>query len=118
MARWDIDPAGVRAVVTRTAAVADDFEAQAGAYAARLGSAVKASGSQLVGQALIDFASHNERAFADVVDRTSRVLGGAVAATRAYLAGDLEMAEQAQRNATAAGAPDSGPPHGPGRGPR
>jgi Family of unknown function (DUF6507) len=108
MSRWDIDPAGVRSVVTRTAGVADAFQGQAETYAARLQSAANASGSQLVGQALVDFASHNQRAFAEVVERTTRVLGAAVAATNAYLAGDLEMAERAQRNATATPAPDLG----------
>ena len=99
MSRWDVDPAGVRSVVTRTAAVAEAFQEQAGTYAAHLRSAAEASGSQLVGQALVDFASHNQHAFQDLVGRTSRVLGGAVEATSAYLAGDLEMAERAQRHA-------------------
>jgi hypothetical protein len=100
MSRWDIDPAGVRSVVTRTAAVAEAFEQQAGSYAAHLQGAAGACGSQLVGQGLADFAGHNQHAFAEVVGRTTRVLGGAVEATTAYLAGDLEMAERAQRNAT------------------
>jgi glycerol kinase len=110
MSRWDIDPAGVRSVVTRTAGVAEAFEGQAQTYAARLRSAAAASGSQLVGQALADFANHNQHAFAAAVGRTTRVLGAAVAATNAYLAGDLEMAERAQRNATASAPTPGGPP--------
>jgi hypothetical protein len=114
MPRWDIDPAGVRAVVTRTAGIAEAFEGQAATYATRLQSAANASGSQLVGQALVDFAGRNEHAFRDVVDRTVSVLGGAVAATNAYLAGDLQMAEQAQRNAAVGRPAPAAPsePHG------
>jgi hypothetical protein len=99
MPRWDIDPAGVRAVVTRTAAVAEAFQGQAETFGARLTSAANASGSRLVGQALVDFAEHHRHAFSAAVDRTAKVLGAAVAATNAYLEGDLEMAERAQRNA-------------------
>ena len=99
MSRWDIDPAGVRSVVSRTIDHAEGFERQARSYETALGSAVEASGSQIVGQALVDFATHNAPAFQFLVDRTSRVLEGAVDATRAYLNGDLAMAEHAQRNA-------------------
>lgn len=99
MSRWDIDPAGVRSVVSRTIDRAKGFEREAKAYETALGSAVEASGSQIVGQALVDFAAHNQPAFQFLVDRTSRVLEGAVDATKAYLNGDLAMAEHAQRNA-------------------
>jgi Family of unknown function (DUF6507) len=99
MSRWDIDPAGVRGVVSRTIDTAKGFEEQARSYEQALGGAAEASGSQIVGQALVDFAAHNQPAFQFLVDRTSRVLEGAVDATRAYLNGDLAMAEHAQRNA-------------------
>ncbi len=100
MSRWDIDPAGVRSVVSRTIDRAKGFEREAKAYETALGSAVEASGSQIVGQALVDFATHNAQAFQFLVDRTSRVLNGAIDATAAYLDGDLTMAGTAQRNAT------------------
>ena len=103
MSRWDIDPAGVRAVVTRTAGVAEAFQGQAETFATRLISAANASGSRLVGQALVDFAEHHRHAFSSAVDRTAKALGAAVAATNAYLEGDLEMAERAQRNAAGPG---------------
>lgn len=99
MSRWDIDPAGVRSVVSRTIDHAEGFERQARSYETTLGSAVEASGSQIVGQALVDFATHNAQAFQFLVDRTSRVVNGAIDATAAYLDGDLTMAGNAQRNA-------------------
>jgi len=99
MSRWDIDPTGVRSVVSRTVEQARAFERHGKAYQAAVQGAVAASGSQIVGQALVDFAAHNQPAFQFLVDRTSRVLEGAVDATRAYLNGDLTMAEHAQRNA-------------------
>ena len=100
MSRWDIDPAGVRSVVSRTVEWARGFEGHGRAYEAALEGAVAASGSQIVGQALVDFAAHNRPAFQFLVDRTARVMEGAVDATRAYLHGDLAMAENAQRNAS------------------
>jgi hypothetical protein len=100
----------VRSVVTRTAARARHLETHARSFETALQSAVSASGSQIVGQALVDFAGHNAEAFRFIVDRTSRVLTGAVEATRAYLDGDLTMAQHAQRDAT------STPQH-PARGP-
>jgi hypothetical protein len=101
MSRWDIEPAGVRSVVTQTAERARQFQTDARSYESALQSAVSASGSQIVGQALVDFAGHNTEAFTFLVDRTSQVLTGAVDATTAYLDGDLAMAEHAQRNAAA-----------------
>jgi Family of unknown function (DUF6507) len=99
MSRWDIDPAGVRSVVSRTVERAKEFERHGRSYEAALEGAVAASGSQIVGQALVDFATHNARAFQFLVDRTSSVLNGAIDATAAYLDGDLTMAGTAQRNA-------------------
>jgi hypothetical protein len=99
VSRWDIDPAGVRSVVSRTIDQAKGFEREAKAYEAALGDAVGASGSQIVGQALVDFTTHNAQAFQYLVDHTSRVLNGAIDATAAYLDGDLAMAGNAQRNA-------------------
>ena len=99
MSRWDIDPSGVRSVVSRTIDRAERFEEQARSYEQALGSAAQASGSQIVGQALVDFATRNAQAFQFLVDRTSRAVNGAIDATAAYLDGDLTMAGTAQRNA-------------------
>ena len=99
MSRWDIDPAGVRSVVSRTVEQAKAFERHGKAYEAAVQGAVAASGSQIVGQALVDFATHNAQAFQFLVERTSRVVNGAIDATAAYLDGDLTMAGTAQRNA-------------------
>jgi Family of unknown function (DUF6507) len=99
VSRWDIDPAGVRSVVSRTIDRARGFEEQARSYETALGGAVEASGSQIVGQALVDFATHNAQGFQFLVDHTARVVNGAIDATAAYLDGDLAMAGNAQRNA-------------------
>jgi hypothetical protein len=99
MSRWDIDPAGVRGVVSRTIDRARGFEEQVRSYETALGGAVQASGSQIVGQALVDFATHNATGFKFLVEHTARVVNGAIDATAAYLDGDLAMAGNAQRNA-------------------
>jgi hypothetical protein len=99
MSRWDIDPSGVRSVVSQTIDRAKGFEEQAKTYETALGGAAGASGSQIVAQALVDFAAHSAPSFRFLVDRTSRVLNAAIDATAAYLDGDLTMAGSAQRNA-------------------
>lgn len=99
MPRWNIDPAGVQRVVASTVGVANGFETHGTSYAAGMRSAAGHSGSHLVGQALVDFATSKQPTLQGVVNRTSRVLTGAVTATKAYLSGDLEMAAHAQHDA-------------------
>jgi hypothetical protein len=99
MARWDIDPAGVKRVVIKTADTARPFKPQAETYLARLESALESCGSKIVGQAILDFARHSQQAFPEIVGRTTRTLTGAVEATGLYLRGQDEMALQTQRNA-------------------
>ena len=100
MARWDIDPDGVRGVVTRTAGVAEGLVEQADTYLERLRSAAEASGSAIVAKALADFAAFNQPFVEDLIARSTRVMTGAVTATSAYVRGDTEMADQAQAHAT------------------
>jgi hypothetical protein len=101
VSRWDIDPAGVSSVVTRTGGVAQGFEGAASKYAGALEGAAGACGSEIVGAALAGFAESQQRPIESIVKRCGNVLTGAVEATKAYLAGDLEMAAEAQRNAAA-----------------
>lgn len=100
MGRWDIDPAGVQSVVGRTSEVAKGFKSELKTYGTNLSSAAKSSGSGIVAKALQDFASHHESNIEDMVNQASRSLTGAVNATKAYVAGDMEMAANAQRHAT------------------
>lgn len=100
MSSWDIQPNGVNSVVQKTSGVAKDFEGEAKAYASALENAVNAGGSQIVAEAVQGFATHHQNTFQNIVDRTVRVLTGAVDATKAYLEGDMTMAAEAQKNAS------------------
>ncbi len=102
MSKWDIDPAGVSGVVTRTGEAAKGFETAATSYGTALEGAAQACGSEIVAGALVGFAEHNVAPRKAVVQRTSQTLTAAVNATKAYLDGDLEMAQTAQANAVAA----------------
>jgi hypothetical protein len=99
MPRWDIDPAGVRAVVVRTAGAAEDLGREVGSLVHALAGAAGTSGSGIVAQALNDFAAYHAPAVEAVRARTERALNGAVEATGAYLRGDEEMAARAQQAA-------------------
>jgi hypothetical protein len=100
MSKWDIDPQGVSGVVTKTGDVAKGFEPAAKKFVSALQGGATSGGSQIVAEAIKGFADHHEKTLTGIADRTVRVLTGAVEATKAYLHADLEMAEQAQRNAT------------------
>lgn len=99
MTGWDIDPAGVRAVVTRTQSAGDGFATAAATYQTGARQAAANCDSPIVVQALAGFATHHEHTLPALMSRTYRALTGAVKATNAYLTGDLEMAERAQRHA-------------------
>lgn len=99
MSDWDIDPKGVRTAVTKTIDVGDDFEKHAKTYRTNMLSSAKQSGSSIVSTALSDFHDHHKDAFSFMVKRTVNTLTAAVDATKAYLDGDLEMAQNAQDNA-------------------
>jgi len=117
MARWDIDPEGVRGVVTRTATVAGGFETHSRNYGTHLEGAASAAGGLsgmggeggpgLVGLALAQFAEASQPDWQFLADRTRKSLEGTVKATNAYVRGDETMAQEAQRQALSA-------PTGPG----
>jgi hypothetical protein len=100
MPRWDIDPEGVRRVVTRTAGVAEGLIDPVEAYSKHLQSAIEACGSPIVAQALFDFAAVKQSLLKDVISRTDAVMTAAAEATKAYVEGDLDMAQAAQANGT------------------
>ncbi len=102
MSRWDIDPPGVAGVVERTAGRAQGFETARASIGAALGGAAGACGSEIVAAALSGFSGHIAPSVTAVVQQTGSILNGALAATRAYVDGDLEMAATAQANAATA----------------
>jgi hypothetical protein len=99
---WDIDPSGVQGVVTRTEGVARAFEDQMTKLEGAMSGAAAQSSSGIVGEALAGFASANKGHLQFVFTRTGACLNAAVQATNAYVQGDLTMAANAQRSATAA----------------
>lgn len=98
MAKWDIEPAGVRGVVSRTQAAGQGFEKAGRLYASGARNAAGSAGSPIVTLALQSFAKHHRTTLTGLVDKTVASLTAAVGATNAYLDGDLEMAERAQRH--------------------
>lgn len=60
------------------------------------------SSSEIVAGAISGFAEHVRADIEFVTHRTGAVMAAAANATNAYLRGDLEMAANAQRGATAA----------------
>jgi hypothetical protein len=122
--KWDIDPAGVNSVVSRTAQVASGLDGEVKAYGGHLSSAAKnagtlSQGSQgsgqggggdgqygLVALALSQFSQATEGQLKYLADRIGKSLHGAVDATEEYLKGDLQMAADTQKKA----ASDSGAP--------
>ncbi len=114
MSRWDIDPAGVRTVLTGTQNVAAEFDGQMTSLNAGIEGAAAQSSSEIVAAALAGFAEAAGTNIAFVFTRTGACLGGAANATNAYLDGDLEMAANAQASATAAPDPRATMPGRPG----
>lgn len=106
MTSWDIHPAGVNAVVTSTQAAAQGFDPELRQMNTAIAGAGAESSSPIVVSALqgLEAALQGEIQF--VSTRCSAALSGAVAATNAYLHGDLAMAANAQRNAGTAPNPE------------
>lgn len=107
MSRWDISPSGVQGVLSRTETVAQEFEGQMTRLRTALEGAVGQSCSEIVASAVGGFMKESGMpAIQFVFTRTGACLSGAAQATNHYLAGDLEMAANAQ--AAASAAPDPG----------
>ncbi|MGW2719828.1 DUF6507 family protein [Streptomyces sp. NPDC001492] len=111
MTRWDVDPAGVYGVLSKAGTAAKDMSEAGSAMQGNLEEAASAAGTLtdqfgpytstvgLVGSALGQFAEHWNRDLLYIAKRTSRSLNGADQATRYYMAGSLEQAVNAQRDA-------------------
>ncbi len=107
MARWDIEPNGVRSVLAQTQRVADDFEGHMRAMSTALEGAGAQSSSSIVAEALVGLAEAQRTDIEFVFTRTGASMTAAAEATRAYVEGDLNMAANAQSNAAQAPAPDA-----------
>jgi uncharacterized protein DUF6507 len=111
VAGWDIEPLGVRGVVSRTQDVAGQFEDELSAIGSALADGAENSSSPIVAAAVAGFAAAVQDDIRFAVARTGATLQAAVSATVAYVQGDLEMAASTQAAATAAPS-GPGPVHG------
>jgi type II secretory pathway component PulM len=96
VSKWDIEPAGVRAVLARVQGHAGDLNAALKSFGDDIESAAQGSQSRPVATALSEFLSANERKLSLMTGRISAAENGAAKATLAYLVGDELMAANAQ----------------------
>jgi hypothetical protein len=116
MPRWDISPGGVQQVITATGGVAAEFDGQVRTLESDAQGAAGQSGSGSVAGAVGEFMTAQTSSIVFVFTRTEACLRGAVEATNQYVAGDLEMAANAQAAAAAAPDPTATMPRGGGGG--
>ncbi|ORT59279.1 DUF6507 family protein [Streptomyces sp. CB03238] len=112
MTGWDIEPMGVQSVISQVREATDGMNAGIKLYGAAVQGAMASSGTLAVGGesggqavglvavALGEFVQGSERDVVALPLRASRSANGAIEATNAYLAGSLEQAWNAQRQAT------------------
>ncbi|WP_369387193.1 DUF6507 family protein [Streptomyces sp. CG1] len=117
MTGWDITPGGVQSVISKVREAAGDMNAGIGLYGRSVQGAMEAAGTLsfggdsaggtsssraagLVAVALGKFVEGTEKDVAFLPLRASDSANGAIEATNAYLAGDLEQAWNAQHHAT------------------
>ncbi|MFH8339400.1 DUF6507 family protein [Streptomyces sp. AM6-12] len=115
MTGWDITPGGVRSVVSKVREAAGEMNAGITLYGGSVQGAMEAAGTLsfggesgggagqaggLVAVALGKFFEGTEKDVAFLPLRASDSANGAIEATNAYLAGDLEQARNAQHHAT------------------
>ena len=114
MSNWDIDPTGVQGVLARTGEVATGFDSALTSLSSALQGAANASASNPVGSALAVFAGAVSSEVQAVFARTQAAMTGCAGAVNAYVAGDLEMAANAQASVSAAPSGSfSSTPNGP-----
>jgi hypothetical protein len=106
----------VQGVLSRTETVAQEFEGQMTRLRTALEGAAGESSSDIVASAIGGFMKESGMpAIEFVFTRTAASMTGAANATNAYLAGDLEMAANAQAGASAAPDPRASMPGGGGQ---
>lgn len=129
MPKWDVTPAGVGLVASQMGEVLGALSKAVTAYGEDMGGAAISSGTVaeggsggkggsggggLVAAALAQFAQGTTAEVRFISARAIKSVDGALLATAAYEAGDVQMATEAQRNAAAVDEPDM--PHGWRRG--
>jgi len=102
VAVWDIDAAGVQAVLSRTESEAAPLDTFGAELNTELTGALTESSSQLVAASVQGLMDVKMTDIEFVYTRIGSATQAAYAATSAYLAGDVEMAANAQAAATAA----------------
>jgi hypothetical protein len=114
MPKWDIEPGGVNHVLSRVNDVLGALDQHVGGYGEDMGGAAKWSGSLvsgeaggggqspvagLVASALVEFAEGTAEEVQFIGARAGQSVSGAMLATAAYEAGDLEIAAEIQHSA-------------------
>lgn len=103
MSRYRIDPAGVQRVLERTGQAAEGFETDLQPLPGYVEAAAGACGnSGAIVPALDLFFTEQGKQMKAIGQQVNACLTGAVAATKAYIDGDVEMMLTYQRNASQA----------------
>ena len=98
---WDIEPVGVRGVVSRTQDIAGQFESELTGIGSALEGGAENSSSAIVASAVAGFADAVQGDIRFALERTGATLEAAISATVAYVQGDLDMAASTQAAAGA-----------------
>lgn len=97
MSRWSIDPSGVVEVLTQVNPYAEALGDAVNGLTGPLSAAVTATNSAAIAEAVQSYFELVETPrIQGISTRISAATGGVVSATKAYVAGDLTMAENAQ----------------------
>jgi hypothetical protein len=107
MGAWDINPKGVKGVLTKVETHASDLGDALSSFATDLENCGSAIGQSIVAKALSDFATAKAPDLKSVSTRIKNAMSGTVDAVTDYINGNLEMAANAQ-HAAAKGKPVSG----------
>lgn len=95
MPQWDVDPAGITAVLTRTESNATDLVTEFDNVGAAARSAAGQCASPIIAQALANVMSSTSAEMGSVLDTARSAMKACVSATDAYLTADDEMAANA-----------------------
>lgn len=100
MTRWRITPQGVEDVLLKVGTVAQTLSGAVEGLPAKAEQALVGTGQNpIIADALMGFFEHHKPTLESIGMRIEAGVGGAAAATTAYVQGDEEMAAQAQATA-------------------
>lgn len=115
MARWKIEPLGVKGVVVKAEGHATSLSTAVSSFGTDLENCAQAIGASIVTKALSDFGQARSAELKGVGTRITTAMNGTVQAVNAYITGNLEMAKNAQHQAAQVVPPTHVPAGGPGR---